>query len=130
MRLPCGTSGVGYTKKERSVMVTESSIKHIRSLVKRGRKYEKPRWDKFELLTSIGGTLFLSSLLALITTSFDKNTQLYFIIALWVMMFSGAVVGLVGLCVTIAEDKDYQSFLQEIDEILEEHQQVWEDPTK
>ena len=52
------TKGRGYLQEECSSMITESRIDHLRSLVKRGRNYERPNWDIVEIITSGGVPLF------------------------------------------------------------------------
>lgn len=121
-----GTEGTGFIKKERSVMFSESCIKHLKSLVKRSRSHEKVRWDIFELMASTGGTLFLSGMLSLLTTTFDKNTQIKFYIALWVITIIGIIIGVIGLLLSFLKDKQQKSCLDEIEEILEEQEKLYE----
>lgn len=121
-----GTNGTGFIKKEKSVMFSEACIKHLRSLVKRGRTHEKVRWDLLEIITSVGGTLFVSGIFALLTTTFDKNQQIVFYIAIWVITIVGFIIGITGFILSLYKDKEHKSCLDEIDEILVDQEKLYE----
>ena len=121
-----GTKGTGYIRKERSVMFSEACIKHLRSLVNRGRQHEKPRWDIFEIMTSVGGTFFVFGAGSLLTTTFDKEKQLGFYIAIWVIMIVGIIIGIIGMIISFKEDKKHISCLTEIEEILQSQESLYE----
>jgi len=119
------TKGRGYLQEERSSMITESRIDHLRSLVKRGRNYERPNWDIVEIITSGGGAAFLFGLGTLLSTDFDRNTQYRFFIAMWVIMIVGVISLIGGLLISKNKAKKHSSCLDEIDKILDKQEALY-----
>jgi len=106
-------------------MITESRIDHLRSLVKRGRNYERPNWDIVEIITSGGGAAFLFGLGTLLSTDFDRNTQYRFFIAMWVIMIVGVISLIGGLLISKNKAKKHSSCLDEIDKILDKQEALY-----